>query len=1091
MSEPEEKNVAPQVPAKSWEEIEEAQKKQDHQFCWTDLLQDSTKRAKYSEYEQERMAIKQAIGELADEYRSRVGNDPQMASILDEVKKYSKINADAQHGMSYSSELKSHSSIIAALEKMADGLAERQQKNVEKMRALKPDDKEFAKKEIMLLAEGEALDNEEFICQNLLSYFYSMQNGTLKTEKADEITKLTVEESKTTKQPLLSYKQREKVVVFNIADPSKSLNVDLFNEDKLNEDQLNKNKINKEEQHITYIIDAHGANILGGETDSARGANKGPSGRKWLRNTDAKDIPLFPHDPCMNDVSQGGLGDCWFVNSISNMARLHPEKIRDMMVDNGDGTVTVRLFGRLKQGGPLEPIQVRVDKIIPKLWYGQVQGGENCLWVNVLERAAAAAGLGDRFGLRVVPPDINEKYEELSKKPNRTAEDATKYPWLFGDRGKNLNAFSKWQPNYGSIVGGEDISALQMLTGEDHIVKEDVSFSTFSTEINAVTNAKNMLESPENFLRGLFRAAQAEAEYAYDVKRNVEGVEQPNYLGLVIDKAYCEKREEYKDCQKIAAKQDWVHQKSDKSGELEVMTVVDPNFTNTITGQISSVWKQTMADWKSMKNAKNDKISLEDDNLKEVLKRMNFTSEHGAHIMSQLIDSMRVMIEEKMKPEMTLEERKDAIKAAGKKFEETSIFDLVKKPLRPYHEEQKQNFYDDEKILEEMDVLEVYALSYAKVFKAQMLKSLPKILALPEQAAANKEDKLASLVRKIQKGKEQGALMSAGVNGKSKDYKPLIPDGHAYSVLDAFEDPNTHQKYIRLRNPWGSSMGNGIIYNSKGEPKIASVKDGIFDIKMEDFFKECDDFSHTEIVMDQPKVELDKDAQIEQPKKEEPSKFTSEMCHTYQRFIKDTYVSLIATKTFPYSNTTKKFNDVIAALKDAEANLYGARGKDINDDKVGLKDSIKNLREKMKTYAELCKGTENAGRHPQRLAAMKQLEDVFKANVLEDKVTDPLKEPYNKIAGRMIDAYCTKHNVTMTVEQRAQNVAMMTETSIFKNMFDGKNVFTLDKLSDKEIVQSMDKYEQIQKGYAMQKDTVLEGLAKTDNQVHEAKPMGI
>ena len=1066
MSKPDEKNVAPQVPAKSWEEIEEAQKKQDHQFCWTDLLQDSAKRAKYSEYEQERMAIKQAVGELADEYRSRVGNDPQMASILDEVKKYSGIDADGQHGSEYSSELKSHSSIIAALEKMVDGLAERQQKNVEKMRALKADDKEFAKKEMMLLAEGEALDNEEFICQNLLSYFYSMQNGTLKTDKLDEITKLTVEESKTTKQPLLSYKQRENVVVFNIADPSKSLNVELFN--------------NKEDIPFTYMIDAHGANVLGGETDRARGADKGPSGREWLINTDAKDLPLFPHDPCMNDVSQGGLGDCWFVNSISNMARLHPEKIRDMMMDNGDGTVTVRLFGKLKPGGPLVPVQVRVDKIIPKLWYGQVQGGENCLWVDVIERAAAVAGLGHRFGLKVIPPDINKKYEELSKKPNRTDEDAKKYPWLFGDSGNNLNAFSKWQPNYGSIVGGEDISALQMLTGEDHIVKEDVSFSTFSPEINAVTNAKNMLESPENFIRGLFRAAQAETEYAYAVKKNVKDVMQPNYLGLVIGEVYCQNRKEYEDCLEIAKKQDLICKNQDKPNELGVMTVVNPNFNDAITGQMKSVWKQVEEDWLKAKGYGSK--YLRDDTAKDILRNMKFTTEYGVHIMSQLVDSMRVMIEEKMNPEMTLEEKKDAIKAAGKKFEETNILDLIKEPLMPKQKELKQNYYDDEDVIKECDVKEVYALSYAATLKAQMLKSLPKILALPEQAAANKEDKLASLVRKIHKGKEQGALMSAGVNGKSKEYKAIIPDGHAYSVLDAFEDPITHQKYIRLRNPWGSSRGNGIIYNSKGEPKVATVKDGIFDIKMEDFFKECDDFSHTEIVMDPPKEKQEEKEEINQPKKEEPPKFTSEMCHTYQRFIKDTYVNLMATKTFPYANTTKKFNDVIAALKDAEANLYGARGKDINDEKVGLKDSIRNLREKMHTYAELCKGTEKSGRHPQRLAAMKQLEDVFAANVLEDKVTDPLKETYKKIAERMMGAYCKKHHVNMTEEQQDQNVAKMTETSIFKNMFDGKNVFTLNKLSDEEIAQSMDKYEKIQKGYAMQKDTVLEGLAKQEIQ---------
>lgn len=118
--------------------------------------------------------------------------------------------------------------------------------------------------------------------------------------------------------------------------------------------------------------------------------------KKQLEWVDRSDEPLFPHEPSAADVFQGGVGDCYFLAGISAVVTHNPQAIRDMIRDNNDGTVTVRLYRHNRPGEDINdpvPYYITVDKSTPNL----VQTGgdayaKNVLWVQLIEKAYAASG---------------------------------------------------------------------------------------------------------------------------------------------------------------------------------------------------------------------------------------------------------------------------------------------------------------------------------------------------------------------------------------------------------------------------------------------------------------------------------------------------------------------------------------------------------------------------------------------------------------------------------------------------------------------------------------------------------------------------
>lgn len=101
-----------------------------------------------------------------------------------------------------------------------------------------------------------------------------------------------------------------------------------------------------------------------------------------------------PHGPSYADVHQGGLGDCWLLASLTEVAARDPQAISDMFAYEGTGVVngaTVGLFAVRFFDPNGQAHYVTVDTELPGggQYYDHVQNG--VLWVALAEKAYAEA----------------------------------------------------------------------------------------------------------------------------------------------------------------------------------------------------------------------------------------------------------------------------------------------------------------------------------------------------------------------------------------------------------------------------------------------------------------------------------------------------------------------------------------------------------------------------------------------------------------------------------------------------------------------------------------------------------------------------
>jgi hypothetical protein len=101
-----------------------------------------------------------------------------------------------------------------------------------------------------------------------------------------------------------------------------------------------------------------------------------------------KKTPIFTREPNLDDVRQGGIGDCYLVAALGAIVTTNPQFIYDMIKDNGDETVTIRLYA------PQTDLSLKLTYVqVQKSLISDNRKSKGAAWVALVEKAYASMGV--------------------------------------------------------------------------------------------------------------------------------------------------------------------------------------------------------------------------------------------------------------------------------------------------------------------------------------------------------------------------------------------------------------------------------------------------------------------------------------------------------------------------------------------------------------------------------------------------------------------------------------------------------------------------------------------------------------------------
>ena len=146
--------------------------------------------------------------------------------------------------------------------------------------------------------------------------------------------------------------------------------------------------------------------------------------------------PIFPHPPSPRDIKQGAMGDCFFLAGLASIVDKDPDAVTKMIRDNGNGTVTVRIFD-VEGTAPnktFKPFYITFEKSILHTDFSLMPERADAAapWVGLMEKAYAIH-LGS-YALLNEGGYASDVYEALLGKP------AVMQPLVSGSIGKKIDS---------------------------------------------------------------------------------------------------------------------------------------------------------------------------------------------------------------------------------------------------------------------------------------------------------------------------------------------------------------------------------------------------------------------------------------------------------------------------------------------------------------------------------------------------------------------------------------------------------------------------------------------------------------------------
>ncbi len=179
---------------------------------------------------------------------------------------------------------------------------------------------------------------------------------------------------------------------------------------------------------------------------------------------------LFQDGISYTDIQQGNVGDCYFMAGLAATALRSADTIRNMFIDNGDGTFTVRFFNNGT------PDYVTVDRYLP----------------TDINGYAVFAGWGGGVNTNT----SNELWFALAEKAYAQLNESG---WIGQDNTNSYNGLTRSltpvQNNTAGINGGFPIHTIKQITGQNTVYSSISSTTLSSVSINNVGDIVNAFNS--------------------------------------------------------------------------------------------------------------------------------------------------------------------------------------------------------------------------------------------------------------------------------------------------------------------------------------------------------------------------------------------------------------------------------------------------------------------------------------------------------------------------------------------------------------------------------------------------------------------